>query len=170
MKSRTCPRCTGRGPWQGTVGGSGSEETSQGHDGLSGFVVLPPARPPVSSHSRGCRLHQVAGLSRPRFPGLPHLQREQQLSHPDGHGSRADRLTSSDPGLALGHPELRGRTSERSLDPSITRSPQARVSTGTGERPTTLLWDLRQLPFELLFSTSSHVAQSQISSYKHPSS
>lgn len=48
LRGRTCPRCTGRGPWRGTAGGSGSEETRQGHSGLSGFVVLLPACPPPS--------------------------------------------------------------------------------------------------------------------------
>lgn len=149
MKSRTCPRCTGRGPWRGMAEGSGSKETSQGHGGLSGFVVLLPVCPPPSFLPR-------EGLSGPRFPGLPCLQRERQLSHPDGRGSRAaygparspeaDLLTSSDAGPALGHPELRGGTSERSLVPSIARSPRAHASASTSEHPTTLLRDSANSP------------------------
>lgn len=171
----------------------GDKPGSRWPERLRGPAARPPA--PVSSRSRGCGRHWVAGLSGPRFPGLPCLQRSGSCHILTDTGAglptalpgppAADLLTRGDPGPALGHPELRGGTSERSLAacgrPLWAATPQqcevqqcgvptGPCVTGTGERPTTLFWGFRQLPFELSFSISSHMAQSQISSYEHPSS
>lgn len=99
LKSRMCPRCTERGPWRETAGGSGSEETSQGHGGLSGFVVLPRARPhPRFLPQQGLRAALGGWAQRATLPRAPLSAEERQLSHPDGHGSRAAYGPARSPG------------------------------------------------------------------------
>lgn len=99
LKSRRCPRCTERGPWRETAGGSGSEETSQGHGGLSGFVVLLRARPhPSFLPQQGLRAALGGWAQRAALPRAPLSAEERQLSHPDGHGSRAAYGPARSPG------------------------------------------------------------------------
>lgn len=82
LKSRTCPCCTRRGLWQGTVVGSGSEENKQRsrwpHAAM--WPGPPPARPPQVPPGAWGRLGS----------GGPHSQdpARKQLSPREGRGSR----------------------------------------------------------------------------------